>query len=304
MQRKSEPVLALRKEAEEQDKVIVRVIALGAGEYYGANSNGDYFPEDQLIPACKTMKDGAVRCYGYDTFVKNGKVYYRHQNKDPNNAIGEVLEANYNDKMHRVELTVAVDKFKAPDIALRLESGEKLPVSMGCRVEYDECSICGNRAYRSKEEWCEHGRTMLGQILEDGSLVCRINYAPIFHDISFVLVPADKTAYVIEKVAEETEDLEKLAHEVVSALGIQADPSTVVKIAEEARKDPQLLREVEQVKLAWEKGRPLSSFVLPALAAAILIELVRRRLASRNVDVPQEGHYVVRYPIVVPGPYS
>ena len=43
----------------EEGKTYVLVNAMSAGEYYGSNRNGDYFPEQSLID-------------GHDTFVSNG----------------------------------------------------------------------------------------------------------------------------------------------------------------------------------------------------------------------------------------
>lgn len=103
----------------DKKKLYLHIIALGSGEFFGANSNGDYFPEQGLIRKHKT-------------FVVHAKVYKHHINKDPNISYGEVPFATYNKPMHRVELIIAVDKTKAPDIVQRAENGERLGFSMSC----------------------------------------------------------------------------------------------------------------------------------------------------------------------------
>ncbi len=164
----------------------VLVIALGAGEYWGANKNGDYFPEQELLKAYKTFEEGHA--------------FIQHQNHDPSKAVGKVLKAFWNDRMKRVELVVRVDRQKATDVLERLQNGETVDVSMGCKVEYDVCSICGNRA-RTRAEYCEHLLFHMNEILPDGRQVYAINPNPTFFDISFVRRGADPTAKVLEKAA-------------------------------------------------------------------------------------------------------
>jgi len=277
--------------------IYLHVIALGAGEYYGANSNGDYFPEKELIGACEKF-NGKLRCYGFQTFESNAKVYRLHQNKDPRKAIGDVIRAIYNQKMHRVELIIAVDKEKAPDIVERIESGEKLPVSMGCRVKYDKCSICDNVAYKSRMEYCKHGKTMLKRILPDGRRVVRINYGPVFHDISFVRIPADKTAYVLAKVASEEKvaDISKKEPSMAPAERINAkalilryakllgiprrdvNVKLILKLVDEILKDRELLKEAEEIIVTLPK-KPVQ-MLLAMLVAKTIFDYVKHRFEN------------------------
>ena len=68
------------------DKSYALVNALGAGEYFGANKNGDYFPEDVLKQYHKT-------------FEALAHVYRHHVNKDPKKSMGKVVFSHYNPKM-------------------------------------------------------------------------------------------------------------------------------------------------------------------------------------------------------------
>jgi hypothetical protein len=125
--------------------------------------------------------------------------------------------------MHRVELILEVNK-KAPGAAAvvaRIKSGEPLYVSMGCKVDYDVCSICGNMA-KNRLEYCDHLKTSMGRILSDGRQVFTFNPDPVFFDISLVTRPADPTAFALDKMAGEVrevpadeplplEDLDKLS---------------------------------------------------------------------------------------------
>jgi hypothetical protein len=172
---------------EKADKIYALVNALSAGEYYGSNRNGDYFPEEALKEYHKT-------------FEALGHVYRHHVNKDPEKSMGKVVFSHYNPEMHRVELIIELDKGKAEDVVTRLDKGDLPAVSMGCRVPWDECSICGNRA-RTRKEYCDHLINKMNHILPGGQRVVAINRMPKFFDISVVLIPADRTAGFLSKVA-------------------------------------------------------------------------------------------------------
>ena len=167
--------------------VYLHVIAMGAGEYYGCNINGDYFPEKDLIER-------------HRTFVTTAKVFKEHDNKPYSPDYGHVAFSWYNPKMHRVELILAVDKVKGKEFIDRQARGEQLEVSMGCKVAFDVCSICGNKAKR-RDEYCNHIRHDKKKIYPDGKQPYMINYNPTFFDISIVKRRADRIAYVLDKVA-------------------------------------------------------------------------------------------------------
>ena len=172
-------------------KTYILVLAMGASEYYGPNRNGDAFRESELR---KT----------YKTFETNAHVYKSHVNKDPAKSYGRVVKAFYNDDMHRVELVLEIDNSKAPDIVDKVNSGQSVAVSMGCKIKFDVCSICGNKA-PTRADYCTHLKNELNKIYPDGRVVCADNPNPNFFDISIVWRPADKTGYMLKKVASSRE---------------------------------------------------------------------------------------------------
>jgi hypothetical protein len=175
-------------------KTQILLTALGSGEYWGDNANGDFFPESELA------YDG-TEDYGYRTFMKYAKIYKHHVNKNPHAAYGDVPLAVFNPVFHRVELIVLLDNAKAPDIAERIEHGDYPDWSMGTRIPYDVCSICGNRA-PSMKYYCHHAKYMMGKIdPETGKKVFVRNYKPKFFDISYVMIGADRIAKTLKKVA-------------------------------------------------------------------------------------------------------
>lgn len=179
-------------------KVYVLVNALGAGEYYGANINTDYFPEDQLNPSDPNAG------YGYKTFLNAG-IYRHHKNKDPSKSMGRIAFVTYNPVMHRVELVLEIDRQRAAelghgDLLESIDLGKKLAVSMGCKVPYDQCSICGHLS-KTTADHCAHIKDTRGKIYSDGRKAYMVNIKPKFFDLSFVVIGADRTSYAMAKVA-------------------------------------------------------------------------------------------------------
>lgn len=193
--------------------IYVLVNALGAGEYWGSNVNGDLFPEKALIHSPPdwdglSVEDqrqiGTDWDYGYPTFM-GAYPYKHHVNKNPSRAFGRVELATWNPVMHRVELVVYLDRalckqFDGYDIIERVENGEFPDVSMGCKVPFDVCTICENPS-KTRNDYCEHALRMMNKILPDGRKVAVRNDKPKFFDISFVFIGADKTAKVMAKLA-------------------------------------------------------------------------------------------------------
>lgn len=177
-------------------KLFVLINAMGAGEFYGSNVNGDYFEEKELA-----REDGNG---GYTTF-KTAGVYRHHKNKDPEKSMGKIACCAYNEDMHRVELVVEIDREKAAslghgDLIESLDKGEPHSTSMGCKVKYDVCSICENKS-KTRDDYCEHAKEKLGSVLDDGRKVYVKNPEPKLFDISFVSIGADKTSFAMHKIA-------------------------------------------------------------------------------------------------------
>lgn len=176
------------------------VIGVSAREFYGCNNNGDAFDEDELR---KT----------HEAFTNSAHVFVQHVNKDPAKSIGKPVFSWYNEPMHRVELILKVDKkvANAAETVKKIVEGTPIFVSMGCTVDHDVCSICGNEA-KTRKDYCDHLRYNMKKILEDGRQVYALNPNPKFFDISIVARPADPTAFTLDKRASENgfDDPEKV----------------------------------------------------------------------------------------------
>ena len=195
--------------------------ALGAEEYYGSNVNGDSFPIEGLLYGHETISrvpawdvDGRRRAasaftYGYGTFY-TAHIFQHHVNKDPSKTLGRIVLVAWNPKMYRVEVVFELDhqrcrNMDAYSLIERINENDFPSTSMGCRVPYDICSICGNRA-KTRADYCIHvnnkdRRFGMNKILPDGRRCFVRNTIPRFFDDSFVVIGADKTAYVMAKLA-------------------------------------------------------------------------------------------------------
>jgi hypothetical protein len=189
----------IKNVAPEPGKTIVLVIGLGDNETYGANRNGDGFPSK---PVKGKIEPDEVLTKHYQSYDK-AHVFEHHVNGDPSKAIGKVKKAFWNPHMHRVEVLQDFDNAKAPHLIEKIASGEYPATSMGCRIKYDVCSNCGNRA-KTRASYCEHLKYAMSKIdPHSGIQNSALNPSPDFFDSSWVLRPADRTGYMMKKVAKE-----------------------------------------------------------------------------------------------------
>ena len=176
----------------DKDHFMVHLIAMGDGENYGQNKNGDYWPKK------------ANSTY-HNTFVTNGHFFREHNNRSKDVSIGFVKASAHNDPMGRIELIIHGDKKKAEEEYELIKSGKALAFSMSARVPNDRCSICSNEATKSAE-YCDHLKKSMNQYLpEFQKFAYAINDKPTFFDISRVKNPADRIAYYLDYDFEENE---------------------------------------------------------------------------------------------------
>lgn len=218
----------------------VLVSAMGAGEYWSSNSNGDDFPEEALIhtPSNWDNMDLATQRrigqsweWGYPTFY-NALAYQHHVNKDPARAFGDVVYVMWDDLMKRVLLVINFSRQRAKEqgavgVLDRVENGEFPDVSMGAKVPADFCSICSEwdriiplqsqprkllaehkrnpirGVSTTRADYCQHLQFELNKIYPDGRKVRMLNLHPKFFDLSVVFIGADKTSKIMAKLAGE-----------------------------------------------------------------------------------------------------
>lgn len=150
--------------------VYTLVNAMGYSEFYGPNSNRDWYGHNEHLgfnglthdpEACSQhgeyrgwQTDPVVQArvakswpFGYPCFY-GATVYAHHKNTDPASlGFGDVIFAARNESMKRIELVMRVDVALAhqrghSSILDRIARGDRVDVSMGTKVPFDLCSIC------------------------------------------------------------------------------------------------------------------------------------------------------------------
>lgn len=277
----SEMQSAIQEIVPNKEKSYILCNALGSGEYWGANKNADYFPEDSLQKYAKTFESAGI--------------FKHHQNKDMSKSLGKVVYAHYNPDMHRVELLLEVDKKRAPDIVQRIEQNEKIAVSMGCKVPYDVCSICYKKASKS-HEYCDHIKKEKNKVYPDGRKVAMVNTRPTFFDISFVTIPADRGGYMMKKVAEmelESELSAKLGEEWLNEHHLkESDINKRLNITDE----DVIPLEVKHQRLQVPKHLPgdlPKDWLDESLAKTSSSELLTALGFSQIMPTPKDFQYIV-----------
>lgn len=269
-------------------------IAFGVQEGYGPNANGDGFPVSgapEMGLLCSNPR------YGMKTFytVPAGCFDF-HQNRDPSKAYGKVLFAAYNPRMMRVEIVKEIDndlaqRFGATDYLDALHEGRAVPISMGCRVPWDECSICGHRA-KVQREYCDCLANHMREIFPGGLQAMAINWLPRFFDISRVRRPADTIAYDLTKVAGLDALSQMSSTDLASAFPVQALDSKSAEMDKElpgvdtnADLKPYSQAAMSERELPYEVLRKVSDNpLLPILSSAAL---------SGFIPTPREFQFIV-----------
>lgn len=263
----------------EPGKSIVLVIGLGDHETYGPNRNGDGFNSE---PVPGKIASDQVLTKHYQSY-DNAHVFEHHVNHDPAKAIGRVKKAFWNPFMHRVEVLEDFEHAKAPHLLEKIASGEYPSKSMGCKIPYDVCTICGNRA-PTRKEYCDHLKYEMNRIdSQTGKQAAALNPSPRFFDSSWVMRPADRTGHMLKKVAydspyeirmasyELSERVED-ARDKAAALGKAADMEKVISGSPEASVSSTDKGTLALVKRYSDTSAPADAASVPKADVRITIE--------------------------------
>jgi hypothetical protein len=261
----------------EPGKTFANALFLGATEFYGPNRNADGFLEDELVNH-------------YKSFL-SGHHYKHHQNDDPTNSYGDIVEVFYNPDMHRVEGIIKIDNDRSPEMVKRIAAGEPVPLSMACRVKYDICNYCGHKS-STVDQYCDDLKYHKLEIMPNGIQVYAQNPKPEFFDISEVAKGADPTAFTLRKVA----SYESLPQEYLDRITLSffksssVDKESVLKRLAEIEKELTGLitrRDPETIMLAKAvDDQPLDSKVV---TTAMVENLSKTGSFFKNSDLGLTG---------------
>ena len=175
------------------DDVVRWVSAKGTQPY--ANSNGDIFPEAELIKAAHT-------------WIGKG-LFTNHQSSDVEKLRGIIVDTFYDQGPKELWGLVAVDKKNFPTVAAQIKNGTIRNVSMGTHVKQSVCTACGNVAL-TESDYCSCIKTAKRSV-RDGVYVGEINIGLSGIELSLVSIPADSKAQIREvyAAAQDSQDNEK-----------------------------------------------------------------------------------------------
>lgn len=203
--------LEIASQVDPEEYVFFRCRAIDAGgfeknsnslELHGANDNGDYFSAEELLkPRVFSTRDGNNKeVHAFETFV--GKLFFtNHKNDDVSEGKGMIINSYYDLEDHCVYCDIMVDAIANPELARAIQQGYLKDVSMGCAVEWSECSVCGNKA-NNINEYCEHIRNHKGRKFS-GKEVYEINHDLKFIEISAVTEGAFKNCTIDEILSQD-----------------------------------------------------------------------------------------------------
>lgn len=142
------------------------------------NSNGDIFPEEELVKAYRKWV-GKPLCID-------------HKSNSVDHIRGFIVDTVYDRQLKRVIALCALDKRNYPDLARKVSTGYSSSVSMGTAVGKAICSDCGQIA-KVESDFCKcmRGRTCYGEI--------NIDLSPI--ELSIVVNGADPKAHIKHIIA-------------------------------------------------------------------------------------------------------
>lgn len=203
-------IFALKEEFREHQKdEFALILAVTPWEYFGPNANGDAL----FAKPFYQIRSESVLPKTCSTLVTRAMLSRNHKYSDPETcSIGDVIQANYNEKYKRVEVFARYSWEKAPSECNRLRRGSSLLTSMGYRIYAPDlpaysgefCSFCGTHA-RIPAQRCIHLSTKNNTIL-NGIPIFMMNGDGYFVDLSSIVIPGDMNSRTIVRLTESKEE--------------------------------------------------------------------------------------------------
>lgn len=234
--------LKLVEEVDPEEYIFFRCRAIDAGGFeksgnktdlHGYNDNGDYFSVEELLKETTIENEQVVPAFA--TFV--GKQFFtNHKNDDVSLAKGIIVNAFYDLEDHTVYCDIMVDKLANPELSRAIEQGYITDVSMGCAVEWSECSVCSNKAH-NLNEYCEHIKNSKGRKFANKD-VYEINHNLKFIEISAVTEGAFKNCMISDILSQD---------DLVQALDEMKDASQNIMLKSSHSKFNECLQSISSI---------------------------------------------------------
>lgn len=172
------------------------------------NSNGDIFPEEELVKAYKKWV-GKPLCID-------------HKSSSVDHVRGFIVDTYYDRNLKRVIALCALDKHNYPELARKVATGYSNSVSMGTAVGRAICSDCATVA-RTEADFCQHMRakSCYGEInvdLNPIELSIVVNGADPQAKIKHIIASAQRISNYFD---EKEQELKKIASQFSASLNLE-----------------------------------------------------------------------------------
>ena len=179
-------VLGEIKERNPEEWVIFRARAIDAGGsekngkiYHGANDNGDYFSEEELLA------EAGSGIKSFETFI-NCPIFCNHENGDIEKARGKIVSSFYDLDNHCVYTDAMVDGKAYPALARGIREGYITDVSMGKMKD-------SSRVLMADGSWKRHDEIVPGDCvithtgkIQPITMIARTNEKTESYEINFI----------------------------------------------------------------------------------------------------------------------
>jgi hypothetical protein len=210
------------------------------------NSNGDIFPEEELVKA-------------YRKWVHK-PLCIDHKSSSVDHVRGFIVDTYYDRDLKRVIALCALDKHNYPDLARKVATGYSSCVSMGTAVGRAICSDCATVA-RTEQDFCDHMRrkSCYGEInvdLNPIELSIVVNGADPKANIKHIIAAANTMNSYLETRSAE---LNKIANNYTAVLTVNSTPGQTNNSAQFTVNSTDLDNFKNEIQAAFEKLEEIKS---------------------------------------------
>lgn len=173
------------------------------------NSNGDIFPEEELVKAYKKWQHKPL-CID-------------HKSSSVDHVRGFIVDTYYDRQLKRVIALCALDKHSYPELARKVATGVSNCVSMGTAVGKAICTDCA-RVAKTEADFCDHMRrkSCYGEInvdLNPIELSIVVNGADPKASIKHIIAAANTLNTYVENKQKELEKLAQMNFHATLSVG-------------------------------------------------------------------------------------
>ena len=222
---------------------------LGSVEDNGFTVNRKY-GNYRIKPECDKFINNNLDSWDRDVLLKSYRTFIGSHNFVEHVQVEDLSKGRIIDAVARdigdsvyIDILVATDR-KHTDLVKAIESGQMNSMSMGCTVDFTQCTKCGNVAV-DETEMCKHIRYEKGNTFFDESgkqhrIAELCGHKSVegggvhFIEASWVATPAF-TGAVMRNILSPTEEITKKAEQILSVPPAEWSQDSLAKVAKNSK---------------------------------------------------------------------